>query len=250
MRKLAYLVTFGKPFFYQLAELAVDSLLKTGFDGDIVVLSEHPYEFKGAQTILLNRRFNHKYEPHMCRSRLHEYVEMSNYDVVLYIDTDVIAIRDTTPIFEETLSNNCFSVFSAPTRLHRLWHYSTMDNDQRAKFINKQTPSICSGVYALPANQVKDTFNLWLEVFDQRATNPNLFVCDQNVLCEAIYTKQLKSELLPNKWLFYPKYHKEEKGTELLIHHCAQSKYGLKYKYLENRLGEVKNDYKKTKTWK
>jgi len=250
MRKLAYLVTFGKTFFYQLAELSIESLLKTGFDGDIVVLSQHPYKFKGAETILLDRDFKHKYEPHMCRARLHEYIDMSKYDVVLYIDTDVIAIRDTTPILEDTMNNNCFSVFTAPTRLHKLWHYATMDKPQRDKFINSETPSICSGVYALPANQVEETFKLWLDIFENRISNPDLFVCDQNVLCEAIYTEQLKSNLLPNKWLFYPKYHKEEKGTELLIHHCAQSRYVLKYKYLEERLGKVTDDYQKTRTQK
>lgn len=246
MKKLAYLVSFGKDYFHKLAELSVESLTKTGFDGDIVVLSDRPYNFKGAQTIVLNTTFNHKYDPHMCRARLHQYMDVTSYDVVLYLDTDVIAIRDINPIFEETSKNNCFTVFTAPTRLHKLWHYATMDEHQRAKYLNRQTPSICSGIYALPASQLNDTFDLWLRIFDDRSSNPDLFVCDQNVLCEAIYTDQLKSKLFPNEWLFYPKYHQREKGSEIFIHHCAQSKYWLKYKYLESRLGEVGNDNQKT----
>lgn len=240
MKKLAYIVAFGKDFYYQTGQLTIDSLIKTGFDGDIVALVDRDYQFKNASVIKMDTsKWSHKYDPHMARARLHHYVDVSKYDVVLYLDTDVICVSDTNEVFEETLKNNCFSVFTAPARLHKLWHYGTMRDDDKRKFLNKSTPSVCSGIYALPSSTLERDYDMWLDIFNERIKETDLFVCDQNILCELIYVNKLPNRLLPEKWLYYPKYHKDERGEEIFIHHCAQSKVKTKYKYLLDRLNKV-----------
>ena len=247
MKKLIYLVAFGNKFYYELGQLTIDSLIKTGYDGDIIVLVETPYEFKGAKSVPMNiKGWKHKYDPHMCRARLHHFIDVSSYDVILYLDTDVIVLKNLDDVFNTIKANNCFTVFNAPTRLHNLWHIATMNKDDVIKFVNKKTPSICSGIYGLPSSIVKEVFDSWLSIFDEKIKHSELFVCDQNILCELLYTNKLEYKLFPIDWLFYPKYNKIESGKESLLHHCALSNFRAKYKYLEDRLGKI-NDYQKTK---
>ena len=113
------------------------------------------------------------------------------------------------------------------------------------KNINRNTPSICSGIYSYPADLVEQFNKIWLDLFSKGSSHPEIFVCDQNVLCELLYENYEPYTLLPDEWLYYPKYHKGERGSELLIHHCAVSRYRTKYKYLEDRLSEVPDDNKK-----
>lgn len=247
-RKLAYMVAFGRSFFYKLGQFTIDSLVKTGFDGDIVVLVENDYHFKHARTIKLKEDLSNApaYAPHMCRALIHKYVNMSNYDSVLYLDTDVLAIKNVNPILATAMENDCLSVSISPTGLHKHWHYGTMtskaDRDLYLSF--RKPPSICSGIYAIPGSKVEETFDLWTEMYYEALKDPSKFVCDQSVLCEAIYMDIMPAKYLPMNAVYYPKYNEVEPPEATFLHHCAVSYYPKKYKYLKQRLGKI-HDHKK-----
>lgn len=90
MKTLAYTTAFGKPVYMELARLAVSSLLRQGFAGDVVILTDREGdEVQGAKVIPLPENK----EGAMWKSRLPEAVpNVEEYDVVMFFDTDILFV--------------------------------------------------------------------------------------------------------------------------------------------------------------
>ncbi len=173
MKNCIFWSVYGDNRYLEIAKLSVDSFLKFNSNIDLLVYTDNDHifsafsnkvrvekiDFVGGQSQKMAKRFD------IASSLLEEY------DNVLHVDTDVLAIAPFSHIFEIDKSKINFASESPPKEYHddifevgngqdksvgQYWAGPLLSEVEKKKF--KDTPSICAGVWL--SNK---THKVWLE---------------------------------------------------------------------------------------
>jgi len=95
---LIYYTVFGDEPYYRNLCTSIDSLLDLGrFEGDILVFSDKPFDYRGARNVVLP--IANSNESIKLRITCYQHFDFSTYNRVMYLDLDIIACRDVNWLF-------------------------------------------------------------------------------------------------------------------------------------------------------
>jgi lipopolysaccharide biosynthesis glycosyltransferase len=235
MSTLVYLVVFGNEIYKEFADLTIASLKKTGYSGDIVVLSDTDYKFEGARTIVFKEPSSNLYDLCMYRAKILEFA--SGYDRYLYLDTDVIAVKSIDRLFTELEVSEDPLIFLTPIELNKRnykWYGGALYSQEET--IQEKVKPMCAGIFAFNKSNY-DFLENWKTFYTDRKQDNNLLsVNDQSALNSMVYLGIDNIGIYDSRYIYYPKYQKEEGKDTILIHHCAKKDVKSKLKYLRERI--------------
>lgn len=91
---LVYSNAFGAEYFFRLAQIMVDSLRATGYDGDCVILTDEPWAFVGAHCIVVDLTPENLWKGAITRA-----VNCADYGHILFVDSDITFLKDPSHLF-------------------------------------------------------------------------------------------------------------------------------------------------------
>jgi hypothetical protein len=91
---LVYSTSFGAAYFFDLAQVMVDSLRATGYAGECVILTDRPHEFRGAQCIVAELG-----PENLWKGGITKAVNCSDYGHILFVDSDITFLKDPSHLF-------------------------------------------------------------------------------------------------------------------------------------------------------
>ncbi len=199
-RHLAYTLALDHPpgarGHSNMARMLVLSLLRTGFEGDIVVLKNSPAPLfqmprAGVTEILIDAGdpgaedyWNHA---QAWKFRVHELIDARRYDKILYLDADCLALRDLTPLLHgawdvgfyreagTTMGMTNFNCFFTPAEARKL-----------------RRGGVNAGVLAVRASCFHQVMRQWQRIHDGPAPRPKYFT-DQAALNRLIADTKLRT---------------------------------------------------------
>lgn len=235
MNTLVYLVVFGNYIYKEFADLTISSLIKTGYSGDIIVLSDTDYIFEGAKTIVFKEPSSNLYDLCMYRAKILEFA--SGYDRYLYLDTDVIAVKPIDRLFRELEVSEDPLIFLTPIELNKRnfkWYGGCLHSEEET--IEERVKPFCAGIFSFNDSNY-DFLDNWKSFYNDRKQDKNLpSVNDQSALNSMVYLGIDNIGIYDSNYIYYPKYQKEEGKDTILIHHCAKKDVKSKMKYLKERI--------------
>jgi glycosyltransferase involved in cell wall biosynthesis len=178
-RRLIYLVAVGidDPRFATMARWCVESLRRWGrFDGDIAILTDDDSAVllgdldDQAHVVVVDtgllwesthdRKRSERFQ--MARLNVHRAIDLTAYDTVMYLDVDMLAIRDIRPLFEHVTEFRYareFQPMSGPGSNDSLTD-AELDEARWRRAIN-------SGTYVAPAAELEHCLAVWRAELDR-----------------------------------------------------------------------------------
>lgn len=212
-RHLIYLVavSIDDPRFATMARWCVESLRTWGrFDGDIAVLTDAESATllgdlsSDAEIVVVDerllwdsthdRRRSERFQ--MARLNVHHAIDVSPYETVMYLDADILAIRDVRPLFEEVTEFRYareFQPMSGPGYNASLTD-EELDTARWRRAIN-------SGTYIAPASALSNCLDVWRGELDRSPTGA---AYDQPVLNAVILRNRFPSAPLAAMSVGFP----------------------------------------------
>ncbi len=160
MRLLIYATAFITPEwkeqFIDMTTKMVDSVRLSGFKGDMMVMSDQDLSIPGADLLKIKDmkfKLGYNYDLLLMRARLHHYVDITKYDYVMYLDSDVLANQSLTPMFTELIAKNAISAQGEGRRVgqSRNTHSYELTPEEMAKWKHKHV--FCAGGVGFPGNE-------------------------------------------------------------------------------------------------
>lgn len=210
---LIYLVAVGidDQRFVTMAKWCVESLRRWGrFDGDIAILTDKASaailgdlgmqaEVVVVDEVLLweeghDRGRSERFQ--MARLNVAMVIDLSRYETVMYLDVDILAVKDVRPLFEAVTEFRFareFVPMSGPGYNANL----TDDELEQARWRR----AINSGTYVAPAEQLADCLKIWSAELD-RVPAGNAY--DQPALNAVILRNQFSSAPLAAMSVGFP----------------------------------------------
>lgn len=212
MSNLIYLVAVGAndSRFYESVGWCVTSLRRWGgFTDDILVVTDNASALRGVindQANILEvdpellsdpshaRAERDKYL--MARLRVHHHVDLTPYNTVMYVDSDVLAISDVRPLFDRVTEfrySREFQPMSAPM------YNGALSEDELAEA--KWVRGINSGIFVCPAADLPTSLDAWKRVLD---SEPSADAYDQPALNALVLRKLIPARPMPAFSVAYP----------------------------------------------
>ncbi len=91
---LVYSSAFGAPYFFELAQVMIDSLRAAGYVGKCIILTDRPHLFVGAETVTMAMD-----NDNLWKGGITKAVKCSNYGHILFVDSDITFLKDPSPLF-------------------------------------------------------------------------------------------------------------------------------------------------------
>jgi glycosyltransferase involved in cell wall biosynthesis len=230
---LIYLVAVGAadPRFYECVQWSVHSLRQWGrFTGDILILTDNasPSLFAAVQDYAnvfevdadalfdaAHQRSDHdKFQ--VTRLLIHQLLDLSAYETVMYMDADILAVQNVNSLFEgvnEFRYSREFQPMSAPM-------FSDLLTDEELSHA-KWRRAINSGVYLAPANYLPECLNAWKAILD---ANPDVHCYDQTALNTAVFRDVFRAKPLATFSVGYPVlayFGEHYRPQTQLLHYCG-----------------------------
>lgn len=247
---LIYMVAVGAADerFYQCIQWSVDSIRQWGkFTDEIVVLTDKasPELIAGVgnNATVLEIQNDEMYDAKHQRSDrekfqitrlfVNQWIDLSAYDSVMYMDADILAIGDINPLFEnvnEFQYSREFQPMSAPM-------FSDLLSDEELPKAKWQR-AVNSGVYVAPSQILPECLRQWKQLLD---ANPDGHCYDQAALNAAVLRKIFPVKPLPSFSVGYPAlaYFEEHfREHTQLLHYCGnrQKKFARMRRHYESLL--------------
>jgi len=108
VKTLVYTLATGDSRFYRQAIRCIDSLRHVGYKGDIGVIADRP-DFLTARTYLgalkcaTSARAAGHWQAVQAKTRAYTQFNPLQYDAILFLDSDILAIRSIDPLFDRVL---------------------------------------------------------------------------------------------------------------------------------------------------
>lgn len=165
---LAYFVAVGMRRFRWAAGWAIKSLRGAGqFSGDIVVVSDVPYEFPcGARTIVVNDA-DVLAKPNWMKMRIRNHVDLTKYERVMFLDSDVAVARPLDDFLELTTFSQ--TTTATDDMLHNIgqgFTYRCLEEVEIEE--NSERRAVNAGFYVMPGPLAPAWLVAWEEM--QKAT--------------------------------------------------------------------------------
>lgn len=249
---LIYLVAVGAADarFYKCIQWCAHSLREWGkFTGDIIILTDNasPELISGVKDYakVLEIDINALFDPEHQRSDhdkfqvtrlfVYQWIDLSAYKTVMYMDADILAVQDVNPLFNgvnEFRYSREFQPMSAPM-------FSDLLTDEEL-LEAKWHRAINSGVYVAPASYLPECLRLWKELLD---VNPGVHCYDQTALNAAIFRKIFRAKPLSAFSVGYPAlayFNEHFRPQTQLLHYCGnrRKKFARMQRHYESLLAD------------
>lgn len=232
-RDLVYLVAIGaaEGRFLQAVEWCVTSLRRWGgYAGEVAVITDQaphalPASVRAEATLVCVdesrlRDPAHARSAHdrylVARLRVHHLIDLAAYDRVLYVDCDVLAIRDIGPLLaglDTFRYSREFQPMSAPMYSGCLTD-AEMEEARWRRGIN-------SGVFGAPAPYLGECLDRWQALLD---TRPHAQAYDQAALNALVLRGLIRARPLPAFSVGYPvlaDFAEHFRAQTCLLHYCG-----------------------------
>lgn len=152
----------------------------------------------------------------VARLLIHQLVDLSAYQNVMYLDADILAVNDINPLFAQVNEFRYareFQPMSAPM-------FSDLLTDEELAQA-KWHRAINSGTFVAPADYLPECLEQWKKILDE---SPDVHCYDQTALNAAIFRKQFRAKPLPMFSIGYPAlaYFEEHfRPQTQLLHYCG-----------------------------
>jgi hypothetical protein len=190
-----------------MAKMLVLSLLRTGFDGDIVVLKNSPDPLflvarKGVREVLIDVGDSGAldYWDHVqaWKFRVHGLLDVRGYDKVMFLDADHMALGDVTPLLE---GNWDLGFYREPG--------TTIEHPNYHCFFSKSETRGCkdqganAGMFAVRASRYHAVMKEWERIFEGPAKREKYFT-DQAALNRLIKDTSRRTRQFTREEVAYP----------------------------------------------
>jgi hypothetical protein len=196
-RTLIYTTAFGKEYYFLLAEELCRSLAKVGYRGEVLVLTDRPYRFTGAEAVVMT------HSPVLYKAGLHRYVDVTRYDRILCCDGDVVFLRDPAPVLACGWQGMAVSYeldHPLAKASHNLRYFS---REEKARISRETHPLLNVGLTVFHPARIADYCGRWEESWIERV--PDRFqIWEQAVMQRLVTLHDLECGLVPRRYFSFP----------------------------------------------
>ena len=205
IKTLVWYISFGD---CNLTEKSIYSLRTNGkYKGDVLILSDSDGDDKiNVQEDLLKKYgvdVLSKENMWCAKTEIINYVDIDKYDVIVYIDSDVVICKDINDLLYSVYKNQNISVQFNGSHNIKTKHISqggkVLTRKQKTEYGNV---SLCAGVFAIPGGEYgKQFISDWIN--EHKKYNYN---CDDQAnLCKIIIEKYIENtRYIPYvDWIWY-----------------------------------------------
>jgi hypothetical protein len=183
---------------WTMAKMLVLSLLRTHFDGDIIVFKTCPEPLflvprAGVREVLIDAgdpgSLHFWDHAQAWKFRVHEQLEVNGYDKVIFLDADCLALRDITPLLE---GNWDLRAYPEPGSWVGLPAFNCFISEKEAKATS--APGINGGILAVRAPLYHEVMRTW-ERINFGPSPRRKFFADQAALTRLLFDTPLRKHL-------------------------------------------------------
>lgn len=151
---LIYTTAFGEPYYSELADELVKSLIRAGYHGDIIVLTDKEREFPGHAVAKAVKVVNGLWK---C-ALLQTDIDIKKYEKILFLDSDISVIRNPALLF--ALEGIHIAMEDFPLHENAMnSQFLTPEEKLRAK--EKDLISVNAGTFIVPGALAEKFFIMW-----------------------------------------------------------------------------------------
>lgn len=240
--KLIYYSISGNSEYVKLIEMSINSLLKNGYNGDILIICDENIKnilqlnYENLLYMIIDKVDSHQSSGN--KLRIYEYEKLENYDKILYLDCDILITKNIDLLFLEC-NEDKFVVSSESEELKEtiiLVHWAGPLLSLEEKKLYENIKSINAGVFLfnnIPSNLelLKKTYEMFIDkekypCYEQPYLNYNLLINNK-----FIHSLQ--------KYITHHSYYNFDEN-KIINHYCGgPGNFTLKYH-------TMKRDYEKT----
>jgi hypothetical protein len=229
-RHLAYTIALDHPVgavgHWTMAKFLVLSLLRTRFDGDIVVFRNVAEPIfmvprKGVREVFIDAGragFQHFWDyAQAWKFRVREHLDTTGYDKVIFLDADCLAQRNIDPLLDGDWD---LRVYAEPRSSAGTHHFNCFISDAEAR--NLTAPGINGGLLAVRAELYHETMEAWERINFGPSPRKKHFA-DQAALTRLILDTKLRTRPFTRKEVAFPLAHdpRAQDYTDSCLLHLA-----------------------------
>lgn len=163
VKNLIYYTVFGNEPYYRNLRTSIDSILDLGkFDGEILIFSDKPVEYRGARNVVLP--IANSNESIKLRITCYQHFDFSSYNRVMYLDLDIIACRDVNWLFAR---DEDLTYFSQIDTYYTTGYINVAYMDSATFWKHWWKRPINAGQYLLRGSCFESVMRVWEEVCDR-----------------------------------------------------------------------------------
>lgn len=218
LRTLVYTTAFGEEHFFLLAEQMFRSLRKRGYEGEAALLCDRRPGFAeelGITVLLLGSTG----PAPLYKARLPALLDTSVYDRILFVDSDVVFLREPSTLF--ALANERLVISRDHCPLQRnAFNLSFFSPEGRRDPLLSSTRSINTGVMVFPGARCEEYLSRWTEAWNFPEVKRKLGLQalkhaelrDQPVMQKLVTEERLDCAFIPDNLLLMPLFFTENQS--------------------------------------
>ena len=248
MKTLVYTTAFGDERFHRLADAMLRSLRRRGYGGDAAVIVDRHRPFAGdpdARVLVLPDADGSP----LVKARLHELADVSGYDRILFVDSDVVFLGDPAPVFALSGERMMLSRDHCPLSRNGFNLTFFAPEERRAPELAR-IRSVNTGVIAFPGARYAEYADAWTRAWRDGAVQRRVAALprglgelrDQPVMQRMVTCGGLDAGYLPDELLLMPLFFSEEKPLHpeaVLVHLNGTSRSGERKDFLLGLMTEL-----------
>lgn len=232
MKNLVYTVCHlnkNAPIYQNMLNACIQTLRTNGkFFGDIVVLkncaetllyngySDYAYE------IAVSRKLNYGFtQAQISRAKgkhlkllLHHFINCKEYDNILYLDIDIIAVRNINPMFLTEGKYLLYATEEMGMHCNSYNHYFSEQDMEKARHLKGAN----SGTFCIPGHSYEQLVATWKENFTLPLFRSG-YEWDQPAFNKMIIDKRFPNKPYRDKTIYFPLLYSDGYGEETLLYH-------------------------------
>lgn len=229
-KQLIFMVCFGDAVYKQMATNCIQSLVSPGnFGGDIVVLTDNStWDFGSrAKTIAVNLPPD-ILEIKKFKTQAAKHINLKEYDKVLGMDIDMVAIRDVSPLFD--FDDKALHVMEEYPHIRM----NAESCGGKLSFRNRLLGAFYWGKNSGLFCAKSDSFERYMQIWDRAIAQKRKLLRkwkDQPVLNYLILRGDIPCIVYPREYILMPNmfgwFGGEVKITKntIILHHCEANKH-------------------------
>jgi hypothetical protein len=202
-RTLIYLASLGAAVYRCMTELLVRSLRGPGnYRGPILVFTNNGFQSGDGATdvISLSADLDH-FAIFETKARAAESIRAEDFDKLLFMDSDMLAIDDVAPLFEHSDAAVCGMVEKPWSRMSDPSCGECLTAAERRRA--RRRWGINTGLLCTPAPIFRETMALWAEEFRRRYTQDTCWM-DQSPFNALVLNGRVRFRAYPRYWIDMP----------------------------------------------
>jgi hypothetical protein len=229
VRPLIYLCSFGPAVYSEMARLCVRSLRRFGrYAGPIIVFTNNG--FRGSdnktQVVEIPDRLSH-FATRTFKAKARQYIDGSKHNVVMSIDTDMLAVRDINPLLTYRHERTCGMREIPWTRMSDRSCNACLRQTERR--LARSRWGINGGLLCTPGHLYERYMRAWEAECVNHRHRLRTWV-NQPALNALILRRDIQFTAYPRRWIEMPPlYHLRQRDARIqpstrILHFCWPSK--------------------------